>query len=220
MMNPTSINLQIDRFCNCEGCIQKVKTTFRELGGVKMLAMDPDNGIFTILTAKPTEIVQSALQKKLKKNVNIQQETGSLPNSLSAFNNPRNLISPSSLVIPQGNVDVHDLANALVTISHAEGLQSVEYTQSNTFKFNFNNPKNRPSTSWSPITSHNIRGSNGVYYEDVPPLPPPPPPTTEPSAPLIPTSQYQVYGYPSEFYGFPKSSMNDYDDPQDCCNIL
>ncbi|KVI09791.1 uncharacterized protein LOC112529366 [Cynara cardunculus var. scolymus] len=199
---PILIDLQINQFCPCEGCIRRVKTTLREVGGVELLSMDLDTGKLTISTAKHPQVIQFALQKKFKKVVDIlPQEI----NRLFGF-----------------DTNVQDMAEALVKVSHAKGLESVEYRQSNTLKFNFNQPSSS-SSRLPTATYHDVRGSNGVRitaddYEYV--VPPPPPPTAEPSAPLIPTTQDQVTGYPADqFYGtFSKTSRNHHS--HDCCTIL
>ncbi|KAI3748731.1 hypothetical protein L6452_12015 [Arctium lappa] len=205
---PIVIDLQINRFCNCDGCIRKVKTTLEEVGGIELLSMDLDTGKLTISTAKHPQVIQFALQKKFKKIVDIlpQQMIINTPNyTLSASNNAQ------------------DMAEALVKISRARGLESVEYRQSNTYKFNFN----QPSLSRLPAATYHddVRGSNnGVRIKDVESeyvMPPPPPATTEPSAPLIPATQDQVTGYlADQFYdtNFSKSARNDH--PHDCCTIL
>ncbi|KAF5770881.1 hypothetical protein HanXRQr2_Chr14g0664351 [Helianthus annuus] len=85
-------------------------------------------------------------------------------------------------------------------MSQVQGLEGMEYTQSqsHTFKFNFTNGHNHPTLSSLPPMLHNLPGSNGVH------APPPPPPQTniKPSAPPIPTTPDMVYGYPREFFGF------------------
>ncbi|KAI3721167.1 hypothetical protein L2E82_32172 [Cichorium intybus] len=220
---PMTIVLQINPFCNCYGCVQKVKKTLRDLGGVKLLAMNPEIGEFTLLTAEHPDVIKFALKQTFpKKEIILSLEH---PNQLPAFNNPNNLITrqpPVSLVAPLNTANVHDLATAFVTMSHAEGLESMEFNQSSTFKINFTNRENQPSTSRSSL-GHNIRDTGGVHVKDdgceyAHPLQPPPPDTTKPSAPLIPTTENHVYGYPAELYGVRRSS--EYDDPHGCCTIL
>lgn len=199
---PIVVDLQINRFCNCDGCIRKVKTTLGEVGGVELLSLDPDTGKLTISTAKHPQVIQFALQKKFKKVVDIL---------------PQEMINPRNYTLSASN-NVQDMAEALMKISHAKGLESVEFRQSNTYKFNFN----QPSSSRLPAARHHdVRGSNGVQIKDVDSeyvMPPPPPPTTKPSAPLIPTTQDQVTGYPADqFYG--TFSRNDHHS-HDCCTIL
>ncbi|KAJ0855627.1 hypothetical protein HanRHA438_Chr14g0675381 [Helianthus annuus] len=111
---------------------------------------------------------------------------------------------------------VDDIATTLMTMSHIQGLKSMEYTQSNTFKFNFTNGHNQPTLSDVSHKLHNIRGSDGVHLESYDPLPPPPPPQTNvtPSAPPIPTIPDLVYGYPSEFYD------NNINHPDGCYTVL
>ncbi|KAL7614992.1 uncharacterized protein LOC111905734 [Lactuca sativa] len=224
---PMTIVLQIDPFCNCEGHIHQVKKTLRDIGGVKLLAMNPEMGKFTILTAKHPEVIKFAFTQTFrKKNIILSLEH---PNQLPGFNNPDNLMNisrqtPVSFATPLGTADVHDIAKAFVTMSHAKGLKAMEFTQSNTIKMNFTNRDNdQPSTSRSSLI-HNVRDDHdGVHvkydgFEYGPPLPPPPPNTTKPSAPLIPTTENYVYGHPAELYGVPRSSR--YDDPHGCCTIL
>ncbi|KAL8193001.1 hypothetical protein R6Q57_027449 [Mikania cordata] len=172
---PMKIALEIDPFCNCEGCIEKVKSALCKLDDVNFLAMNPDIGKFTILTTEHPDVIKYALNDTFpKKKIILSQE----------INNPYPLHVP----------DVDAIAKALVTMSQAKGLDSVEYTQSNTFKLNFT----QPTLSSIPPTVVNLGASNGDHPEDAPPLPPPPPPQTNirPSAPPIPTTPNLVYGYP------------------------
>ncbi|CAH1438639.1 unnamed protein product [Lactuca virosa] len=62
-MTSTEMTIVINGFCNCDGCIQKVKKTLGELGDVKLLAMNPEIGKFTILTAKHPEVIKFSLER-------------------------------------------------------------------------------------------------------------------------------------------------------------
>ncbi|KAL4576248.1 hypothetical protein LXL04_012339 [Taraxacum kok-saghyz] len=216
---PMTIIVQIDGFCNCNGCIQKVKKTLRDLGGVKLLAMNPELGEFIISTANHVDVIKFAIQQTFPKKDVIVSPKLSHPNQIPTSITPQN---PLPLVNPP---NVHEIAKALVTVSHAEGLESVEFKQSNTLKVKFRsreNQVNQPSTSGSSSSSY-ARGSGGHFkddgFGDVPGLPPPPPNASEPSAPLIPLSEDYVYGYPADqLYGGRRSSK--YDDPRGCCAIL
>ncbi|KAI3799829.1 hypothetical protein L1987_35133 [Smallanthus sonchifolius] len=203
MTAPMRITLQIDPFCNCKGCIRKVKKALSKLGDVKLLAMGLDIETFTILTTNHPEEIKYALKHVFpKKNIILSQETD----------------HPYPLHVPH----VNDIATALVTMSQVKGLESMEFTQSNTFKFNFTNRHNHSTLSSLLPTLHNIRGYNG----NVPPEHAPPPPQTSirpsappilttpdlvygypwPSAPPSPKTRHQVYGYPHpEFYGYNKN---------------
>ncbi|KAD7480092.1 hypothetical protein E3N88_03228 [Mikania micrantha] len=112
---PMKITLEIDPFCNCEGCIEKVKSALCKLDDVNFLAMNPDIEKFTILTTEHPDVIKHALNDTFpKKKIILSPE----------INNPYPLHVP----------DVDVIAKALVTTSQAKGLDSVEYTQSNTFK--------------------------------------------------------------------------------------
>ncbi|KAJ9540070.1 hypothetical protein OSB04_026576 [Centaurea solstitialis] len=53
------------------------------------------------------------------------------------------------------------MAEALVRVAHAPGLESVEYRQSNTVRLTFNQPSSsRVPAAVAPY--HDVRGSNGV----------------------------------------------------------
>ncbi|KAI3793344.1 hypothetical protein L1987_35961 [Smallanthus sonchifolius] len=152
MTTPMTITLQIDQFCNCKGCIRKVKKTLSKLGDVKLLAMGVDIGTFTILTTNhPKEIKYTLKHVFPKKNIILSPET----------DHP----------FPQHLPRVNDIATALATMSQVKGLESMEFTQSTSFKFKFSNRHNRSTLSSLPPTLHNIRGSNGVPLEHAPPPP-------------------------------------------------
>ncbi|KAI3799834.1 hypothetical protein L1987_35138 [Smallanthus sonchifolius] len=154
--------------------------------------MGLDIGTYTILTTNHPEEIKYALKHVFpKKNIILSQETD----------------RPYPLHVPH----VSDIATTLVTMSRVKGLESMEFTQSNTFKFNFIDRHNRSTLSSLPPTLHNIRGSNGVPSEHAPPTlqtsirpSAQPIPTTPdlvygypwPSAPPSPKTQHQVYGYP------------------------
>ncbi|KAC9644522.1 hypothetical protein R6Q59_008913 [Mikania micrantha] len=186
MKTPMTITVQIDQFCNCEGCIKKVKKAVGKPNDVKFLAMDPDMGKFRILTTVDPNTIKRNLNNMFsKKNIIVSQEINH-PYPLNPYP-----LNPYPVHVP----DVGAIAKALVTMSQVKGLDSVEYTQSNTFKLNFT----KPTLSSRPPTVQYLGSSNGDHPEDAPPLPlPPPPPQTNirPSAPPIPTTPYLVYGYP------------------------
>lgn len=166
MANPTTIVIQIDKFCNCEGCIKKVKKALRKLDDVTLLTMDPDIGKFTIKTTKHPQVIEHALKQPFPK---------------------RN--------ITMSHPHVDNIATTLVIMPQGQGLESMEYTQSSTFKFNF--------------TNRHLPSFNNVHAPTPPPVPPPPRANIRPSAPPIPTTPDVVYGYPQEYFGFK-------DHPHDC----
>ncbi|KAL4576249.1 hypothetical protein LXL04_012340 [Taraxacum kok-saghyz] len=141
----TTIVLQIDEFCNCEGCIQKVKKTFYELGGVKLLKMDPEIGKFTISTARQANTIKYALECTFsKKNVVIFENHRQASQPPSIHNHQNVTINNYNHIYQAPTpctTNVYDVAKALAT-SHAKGLQSVEITH---MKFNFNNYEDRPT---------------------------------------------------------------------------
>ncbi|KAI3793348.1 hypothetical protein L1987_35965 [Smallanthus sonchifolius] len=127
MTDPMTFILKIDPFCNCDGCIHKVKKVFRKLDDVKLLEMNPGIGNFTISTTQHPEVIKYVLKQAFpNKNIIISQK----------MNRSYPMYVPPS---------VDDVAKALVTMSQVKGLESVEYTQSNVFKLNFINPHNQPS---------------------------------------------------------------------------
>ncbi|KAI3748737.1 hypothetical protein L6452_12022 [Arctium lappa] len=164
-----------------------------QIGGVELVEFNPDSGILTILTSKHPEVIKDAFERKTKKKIVILSEG----------------IRP-----PQGAINVQDLAEALIRVSQAEGLNSIELVgdlNSNSFRLNFN---------------QRIPGTSSVYNEDVETefFPLPPRTTIEPSAPpLFPgTADHEVpvYGYPPEYYGLPTSCNDDNSNPSRCCTIL
>ncbi|KAJ9540068.1 hypothetical protein OSB04_026574 [Centaurea solstitialis] len=191
-MSPATIILRILRFHNCEGCIRKVGIVVHQLGGVELVEFDPETGIVTISTTKHPEVIKDALERKIKKKIVILSEG----------------IRP-----PQGTINVQDLAEALIRVSQAEGLNNIELVgdmNSNSFRLNFN---------------QRLPGISSVFNEDVESefFPPPPRTTIEPSAPPLSSEtadEVHVYGYPPEFYGLSTTCNDDNPNSSRCCTIL
>lgn len=191
MATSTKYELQIIPCDMCNGYINKVKRVLRKLAGVKLLTTDFENEKFTISSVvEHPEVIKSALEQKFPgKRVILLPET----------NHPNPLVPTHYMPIPQnrssqgGNARVHDMLEALVTLSQAQGLQSGEFTQ--TIRISVTNNVYQPNIS---------RNSTPL-----------PPPTTQPSAPPYPTTQEYVYGAPpisntqDYVYGYPSEYYND-----------
>ncbi|CAH1424434.1 unnamed protein product [Lactuca virosa] len=144
MVIPKTIILQIDQFCNCDGCIQKVKNTFCELGGVKLLEMNPEIGKFIISTTKHSDVIKYALERTFSKKKVILFENPKHPCQPPIHNHQNVIINHNHIYqVPSSiTTNAYDVAKVLATTTHAKGLQSVEITH---MKLNFNNFENRPS---------------------------------------------------------------------------
>lgn len=128
MITSSTIVVHINPFCKCEGHIKEMKMALGKLDDVKFLSMDLENGKYTILTTHHPEAIKYALKNAFpKKDINVSQELG------HSYSQP--------LCMP----NVNDIASALVTMSQAKGIESVEYTQSNTFRLTIANRYNQPS---------------------------------------------------------------------------
>ncbi|KVH93826.1 Heavy metal-associated domain, HMA, partial [Cynara cardunculus var. scolymus] len=127
-MTTTTVDLRIIPLHNCTKCIRKVENTLFRFDGVKLLDVDSENGKFTIETTKHPEEIRDALQRKFAGKSVFLSKRINHSNPLCALMNPRK----SSI---QGPLNFHGMAEALVTVSRANGgLQTVEYTQSSTIK--------------------------------------------------------------------------------------
>ncbi|KAI3799827.1 hypothetical protein L1987_35131 [Smallanthus sonchifolius] len=60
---PMTIALQIDRFCNCDGCIRKVKKALGKFDDAKLLEMDPEMGLFMILATTHPDAIKCAIKR-------------------------------------------------------------------------------------------------------------------------------------------------------------
>ncbi|GKD86812.1 heavy metal-associated domain, HMA containing protein, partial [Tanacetum coccineum] len=64
-----TINLRIVNFHNCYGCTRKVRKALRKIGGVELVAFDPENGNALVASAELPEVIRYALEAKIKKKV-------------------------------------------------------------------------------------------------------------------------------------------------------
>ncbi|KAI3721168.1 hypothetical protein L2E82_32174 [Cichorium intybus] len=154
MTTSKTIVLQIDQFCNCEGHVQQVKDTFCALGGVKLLKMDPEIGKFTISTTKHPDAIKYALERAFSKKKVILFENPKHQSQPRSIHNHQNVIINNNhiyQVTPPRTTNFDDMARALATISHVQGLQSVEITN---MKLNFNNSEDRPTSRRSKPASN------------------------------------------------------------------
>ncbi|KAI3793345.1 hypothetical protein L1987_35962 [Smallanthus sonchifolius] len=98
MTIPMTTTLQTDPFCNCEGCIDKVKKTLRKFD-IESLSVDPETGEFTFFTTKHPEVIKYALKGTFpKRNITVSQETNH-PNPMPPPP-PQTNIMPSAPPIP------------------------------------------------------------------------------------------------------------------------
>ncbi|GJV06365.1 heavy metal-associated domain, HMA containing protein [Tanacetum coccineum] len=162
MATSTKYELQIIPCDMCNGCINKVKKVLRRLAGVKLLTTDFENEKFTISSVvEHPEVIKFAIEQEFRRKRVIL---------LPEINHPNPLVPTQYMPIPQnlssrgGNARVHDMPEALVTLFQTQGLQSGEFTQTNTLRINFTNNEYQQNTS-----------------RNSPPLPPP---NTQPSAPI------------------------------------
>ncbi|KAI3748734.1 hypothetical protein L6452_12019 [Arctium lappa] len=210
------IFLQIIGFHNCEGCKRKVRIALHKIGGVELVEVDPESGNVTVTTTtKHPEVIREALERRMKKKVvivsrEIVPTTNQNPNQI-----------PS-----QPTFDLQDLGKVVLRL--AQVLESVEVIHSNSIRVNFNYRENKPIVRTE--SGGNINPSYGgvriedadVEYASPRPITPRAPPwaAVEPSAPVMPRAEEEVYGYPPEFYGYSSTSSHDHDHPTGWCTII
>ncbi|KAI3519906.1 hypothetical protein L1887_09126 [Cichorium endivia] len=110
--------------------------------------MDPEIGKFTISTTKHPDAIKYALERAFSKkkvilfeNPKHQSQPRSIHNHQNVIiNNNINHIYQVSPPTPR-TTNFDDMARALATVSHVQGLQSLEITH---MKLNFNNSEDRP----------------------------------------------------------------------------
>ncbi|KAI3793347.1 hypothetical protein L1987_35964 [Smallanthus sonchifolius] len=86
-----TIALQIDPFCNCKGCMKKVK---KAVGDVKLLEMDPEMGKLIFLTTSHPDAIKDAFKSQFSKRKIICVRLQDAPM-------PEINISPSAPPIPE-----------------------------------------------------------------------------------------------------------------------
>ncbi|KAK9061186.1 hypothetical protein SSX86_018366 [Deinandra increscens subsp. villosa] len=209
-MSSTTITLRILRFHNCEGCVRKVGIALHQIDEVELVEFDPVTGNLTVSTSKHPEVIRYAIERKTKKQVVI------LPQDI----NPSSFTGPAAHHQAACPVNVQELAETLLRVSHAQGLNNVELVgdlHSNSFRLNFN--KRLPPDTTNSTTAYTYTTGDGDYEF----LPPPQQRAiVEPSAQLphfSVTSDNQVYGYPPEFYGSCTTCGHDHK-KKGCCTIL
>ncbi|KAD5962018.1 hypothetical protein E3N88_13491 [Mikania micrantha] len=212
-----TITLQIIGFHNCEGCSRKVEKALRRIG-VQLVEFDRETGTVTITTVEPPEVIRRDLERQLKKSVVV------LSQDFAPAHQNRNPVTP---VVPtNGPLDIQEPTNGVLDLQElgqaavlALILNSVEITNSNTRRIDFLHRENYPPVV-SPAYDGYISGLQIRNADYEPPQRPPRSPSwaaTEPSAPLLPTEEQVVYGYPPDYYGI--STTRNHDDRNGCCNI-
>ena len=188
-----TISLRIVGFHNCYGCTKKVQKAFSKIDGVELVAFDPENGKAIVATAKQPEVVQYALEAKIKKKV---------------------IIVSQEVIMPLNQTfDLPGLGN----------LDSVDMTHSNMVRFNFGHLDRPPVFRRQSRSNNGFHMEDVAYeYASPRPLPQASPwGSSEPSAPPIPIAEDEVvYGYPPEHYGYSTTRVHDGDRPNECCTIM
>ncbi|KAL8210691.1 hypothetical protein R6Q57_005128 [Mikania cordata] len=236
-----TITLQIIGFHNCDGCSRKVERALRRIG-VQLVEFDRETGTVTITTVEPSEVIRRDLERQLKKSVVVlsqdlvhAHENRNPVTPVVPTNGPLDIQELGQAAVRQlrlapvlngitnlntrptnGVLDLQELGQAAVM---ALILNSVEITNSNTTRINFLHRENYPPVV-SPAYDGYIGGLQIRNADYEPPRwPPRSPPwaATEPSAPLLPTEEQVVYGYPPDYYGI--STTRNHDDRNGCCNI-
>ncbi|KAL4576250.1 hypothetical protein LXL04_012341 [Taraxacum kok-saghyz] len=154
MTTHKTYELQIDHFCNCEGHIKEVKDAFREVGGVKLSAMNPDKGKFTIITTKHPDEIKNALKRTFaKKKITIFEKPKPASRPPSIHNHQNLTINNYHFhqETPPEATHFDDMARALKKLSHVPGVESAEIAY---MKVNYKNSGDRPPSRRSrPETS-------------------------------------------------------------------
>ncbi|KAJ9540065.1 hypothetical protein OSB04_026571 [Centaurea solstitialis] len=204
-----TIFLQIIGFHNCQGCMRKVRIALRKIGGVELVELDPETGNVTVTTTtKHPEEIRYALERKMKKKVVIMSR------EIVPTNQNPNQILTADRIPTLPTFDFQDLGKVMLRLSQV--LESVEVVHSNSIRVNFNPREDRQFARPESRGGVHIEDSD-VEYAPPRPLAPRAPPwsAVEPSAPMIPREEEEVYGYPPEFYGYSSTSSHDHDHDHD-----
>ncbi|GJV59693.1 heavy metal-associated domain, HMA containing protein [Tanacetum coccineum] len=187
-----TINLKIVNFHNCYGCTRKVRKALRKIGGVELVAFDPENGNAIVASAELPEVIRYALEAKIKKKVILVSQEVTLPIN-QTFD-------------PQGlGLDSVD-----ITYSNIVRLD---------FNYRDEPPVFRPQSRGN--NGFHMEDVNYEYANPQPLPQAPPRASTEPSAPPMPSSEDEVvYGYPPEHYGYSTTRNHDRDHPNGHCTIM
>ncbi|KAK1421281.1 hypothetical protein QVD17_23484 [Tagetes erecta] len=207
-----TIILRITKFHNCDGCARKVRIALRRIG-VELVKLDRETGDVTIATAEPPEEIRQALEHQLKKPVvNMSKDlvpTNQNLNTIMSHQTPTNQV-----------LDLQRLGETVLRL--AQELDGVEITNSNKVTINFIRRQTPIVVRSEPRANINvrIRDADAEHAPQRPPPRSPPWSATEPSAPLVSTTEETAaYGYPvSDYYRV--STHHNHDNPSGCCGII
>ncbi|KAI3780920.1 hypothetical protein L2E82_10913 [Cichorium intybus] len=190
MAGSTASVFQIKPFHNCDGCNLKVRMAVRKFDGVKLVATDPENGIFAISTNDHPEAIKGALQRKFrKKSVILLPKKNTVHQSRSCVD------------------DFKDMTGMLMTLPQAGRIQRVEFRQDLLTVDYYE----RQSVISNAAAASHIEGVSGFA---------PPPRATNPTAPPVhfATESYG-YGYPVGG-SYARSTTPEDDYPDCRCSIM
>ncbi|CAI9273637.1 unnamed protein product [Lactuca saligna] len=194
MTTSTSV-FQITPFENCDECISKVRRAVRQIGGLKLIGMDPEKGILIISSKRhEPETIRAALEPNFQnKSIILLQNKHS-----SGVNVNRDEAGRST-------VDFRDMTGMLMTLPEAGRVRRVECRQDVLRVDYYEKP--------SMISNVAAADVSDFVQVSVPPT------STKPSAPPIstPYNGYPVNGWPyADHYTTPQK-----DDYPDCaCTIM
>ncbi|KAI3515267.1 hypothetical protein L1887_14090 [Cichorium endivia] len=190
MAGSTANVFQIKPFHNCDGCNLKVRMAVRKFDGVKLVATDPENGIFTISSNDHPEAIKAALQRKFRKKSVIL-----LPK--------KNIVRQSRSRVD----DFIDMTGMLMTLPQAERIQRVELRQDLLTVDYYE----RQSAIFNAATPAHIEGVSSFV---------PPPRATMPTAPPVALrTETYGYGYPVGG-SYVQSTTPEDDYPDCRCSIM
>lgn len=178
----------------------KVGIALHQINGVELVEFDPMTGNITVSTSKHPEVIRYAIERKTKKNVII------LSQQINPTNQNPNLTLPNQ----SSMINIQELAETLLRVSQAEGLNNIELVgdlNSNSFRLNFNQ-RLLPDASTSVYTGDADYELRPLSQRTI----------SQSAPPVLPVNSDHVYGYPPEFYA-PCTTCS-HGHQHKCCTIL
>ncbi|KAK1409473.1 hypothetical protein QVD17_35999 [Tagetes erecta] len=178
----------------------EVGIALHQIDGVELVEFDPVTGNVTVSTSKHPEVIRYAIERKTKKKVVI----------LSQQRNPTNQNPNFTLPHQVSTINVQELAETLLRVSQAEGLNNIELVgdlNSNSFRLNFNQ-RLFPDASTSAYTGDADYGLRPPSQRTI----------TQSARPFLPENGDHVYGYPPEFYAPCTTCSHGHQNK--CCTIV
>ncbi|GJY30201.1 heavy metal-associated domain, HMA containing protein [Tanacetum coccineum] len=185
-----TINLRIINFHNCHGCTRKVRKALRKIGGVELVAFDPENGNAIVTSDELPEVIRYALEAKIKKKVILVSQEVIMP-IYQTFD-------------PQGlGLDSVEYSNMVrLNFNHRE--------EPPVFR-----PQSRSNNGFQ-MEDVNYEYANPQPLQQAPPRAS----TVPSAPPMPSSEDEVVYGCPRKHYGYSTTRNHDRDHPDGCCTIM